>query len=378
MDFDEDIVKLEREKLLRELPPLVERQGVEAVVGGQKIVLMCSNNYLGMCQDKRVKNALAEGAKFCAGSGASRLVAGNMPPHRDLEKYLADFLGYEEAILFNSGYCANTGAIPALTQDDSAIFSDELNHASIIDGCKLSRAKKYIYSHLDLNHLEELLRQAKERRKIIITESIFSMDGDVAPLAELEELALKYGASLFVDEAHAFGIYGDNGRGKSAEMGIKPDILLVTLSKSVGLFGGVILSSKTVCNLIRSRARSFIFSTSLPPCIPYAAITSIDIIRKERWRAERLLWLSRRMREELRKMSFISGSTTQIIPIIIGDAHKTVKLSEWLLERRFFVQGIRPPSVPRGTSRLRVIISALHTNEHISEFLKTLQEWKAE
>jgi 8-amino-7-oxononanoate synthase len=389
--FDYIFHKLEdikKQNLLRKIPfPFISydvSHGTILVDGKEKdVFIFCSNDYLGMTKSKEVLEELEQGAKdFSSGSGASRLVCGNFLPHIEFEDFIREFFGLEkkgkDVLIFNSGWCANVGVISALCDQESEIFSDELNHASIIDGCRLSKAKISIFRHRDPNHLEDLLKMSRAKFKLVITDAVFSMDGDIAPLREISFLCEKYGSALYIDEAHAFGIFGEGGRGLSYELGVEPDIALFTLSKAVGVFGAFVIAPKDIIKFLISRARSFIFSTALPPFILSAAKKSIQIFSQNHELRQKVLENAFFLREELKRHNldqFLPPNiTTQITPFIIGDEVNTMKVSSLLFERGFFVQGIRPPSVPRGTSRLRITVTAKHTKTEISEFVKNLKD----
>lgn len=389
--FDYIFHKLEdikKQNLLRKIPfPFISydvSHGTILVDGKEKdVFIFCSNDYLGMTKSKEVLEELEQGAKdFSSGSGASRLVCGNFLPHVEFEDFIREFFGLEkkgkDVLIFNSGWCANVGVISALCDQESEIFSDELNHASIIDGCRLSKAKISIFRHRDPNHLEDLLKMSRAKFKLVITDAVFSMDGDIAPLQEISFLCEKYGSALYVDEAHAFGIFGEGGRGLSYELGVEPDIVLFTLSKAVGVFGAFVIAPKDIIKFLISRARSFIFSTALPPFILSAAKKSIQIFSQNHSLRQKVLENAFFLRKELKRHNldqFLTPNiTTQITPFIIGDEVNTMKVSSLLFERGFFVQGIRPPSVPRGTSRLRITVTAKHTKAEISEFVKNLKD----
>jgi 8-amino-7-oxononanoate synthase len=389
--FDYIFHKLEdikKQNLLRKIPfPFISydvSHGTILVDGKEKdVFIFCSNDYLGMTKSKEVLEELELAARdFSSGSGASRLVCGNFLPHIEFEDFIREFFGLEkkgkDVLIFNSGWCANVGVISALGDQESEIFSDELNHASIIDGCRLSKAKISIFRHRDPNHLEDLLKMSRAKFKLVITDAVFSMDGDIAPLREISFLCEKYGAALYIDEAHAFGIFGEGGRGLSYELGVEPDIALFTLSKAVGVFGAFVIAPKDIIKFLISRARSFIFSTALPPFILSAAKKSIQIFSQNHSLRQKVLENAFFLREELKRHNldqFLTPNiTTQITPFIIGDEVNTMKVSSLLFERGFFVQGIRPPSVPRGTSRLRITVTAKHTKTEISEFVKNLKD----
>ncbi len=386
--ISQKLADIKEQNLLRKIPfPFISydvSRGTVLVDGKQKDVLIfCSNDYLGMTKSKEVMEELERGVRdFSSGSGASRLVCGNFLPHIEFEDFIRDFFGLEkkgkDVLIFNSGWCANVGIISALCDHESEVFSDELNHASIIDGCRLSRGKVNVFRHCDVNHLEYLLKKSQAKFKLVITDTVFSMDGDMAPLQEISFLCEKYGAVLYVDEAHAFGIFGDGGRGLSYELGVEPDIALFTLSKAVGVFGAFVIAPKDIIKFLVSRARSFIFSTALPPFILSAAKKSIQIFSQKRALAQKVLENALFLRDEIRRHNLYrflpSNVSTHITPFIIGDEINTMKVYSLLFERGFFVQGIRPPSVPRGTSRLRITVTAKHTKVEISEFVKNLKD----
>jgi len=337
-------------------------QGPRVELGGREVLLLCSNNYLGLADHPQVRAAAAEAAvRWGAGAGASRLISGNMEPHRQLESRLAEFKGYEAALLFGSGYLANTGIVPALAGAGEVVFSDALNHASIVDGCRLSRAETFVYRHRDLEHLEWGLRQAGERGALIATDGVFSMDGDVAPLAELLELARRHGCRLMVDEAHATGTVGRGGRGSVAAAGLsgEVDVVVGTLGKALGSYGAFVCASAETVDFLVNSARPFIFSTAPPPPSVAAAATALELVSAER--VERLQANAAGFRRALAAEGLdVDRSSTQIVPIEVGEAEPTMALCEQLLERGVFAQGIRPPTVPEGSSRLRFTVMATH------------------
>jgi len=349
------------------------------MLDGREVINFSSNNYLGIANHP----ALAAAAKLAierygCGSGASRLISGNMTLHEELEAKLAAFKGTEAALVFNSGFQANTGILSTLAGEGDVIFSDELNHASIIDGCRLSRAKTCVYAHGDLDQLEAALKQATSaRRKLIVTETIFSMDGDEAPLIGIVELAEKYGAMVMVDEAHATGVFGDNGAGVVAKLGLSERVAVQmgTLGKALGGFGAYVAGSGALRELLINRCRSFIFTTALPPSIMAMAIAAIDLVQREPERREMLWRNCRALKQGLHGLGFsLAESQSPILPLIIGDADKCMQFSERLLEKGVFVQGIRPPTVPPGTSRLRGTLMATHTCEHIDRAIEAFKK----
>jgi 8-amino-7-oxononanoate synthase len=356
--------ELRERGLYRRLRLVEGPQGPRVLLGGREVLLLCSNDYLGLAADPRVREAAAEAAlRWGAGSGASRLISGNMQPHRDLEAALAAFKGYERALLFGSGYLANTGTIAALAGPGEVVFSDELNHASIIDGCRLARAETVVYRHNDVAHLESLLESAEGVPALIVTDGIFSMDGDVAALPELLELARRFGARLMVDEAHATGALGPGGRGAVAAAGLsgEVDVVMGTMGKSLGSYGAYVCASAETVDFLVNRARPFIFSTAPPPPVVGAARAALGVLEAEPERVDRLIANARVLREALAAEGLAAGaSTTQIVPIEIGEAEPTMALCERALERGVFAQGIRPPTVPEGSSRLRFTVMATH------------------
>jgi 8-amino-7-oxononanoate synthase len=358
------LAELRADGLERRLRLVEGAQGPRVSLDGREVLLLCSNNYLGLADDGRVREAAAEAAlRWGAGAGAARLISGNMEPHRELERQLAAFKGYERALLFGSGYLANTGVIAALAGAGEVIFSDQLNHASIIDGCRLSRAETVVYRHRDLEHLEWGLKRASGAPALIVTDGVFSMDGDVAPLPELLALARRHGARLMVDEAHATGALGPGGRGSVAAAGLsgEVDVVVGTLGKALGSYGAYACASDEVVAYLLNGARPFVFSTALPPPALGAASAALSILEAEPERVERLQRNATALRAALAAEGLEpTASTTQIVPLEIGDAAPTMALCERALERGVFAQGIRPPTVPEGSSRLRFTVMATH------------------
>jgi 8-amino-7-oxononanoate synthase len=339
-------------------------QGPRVLLGGQPVLLLCSNNYLGFADHRLVREAAAEAAmRWGAGAGASRLISGNMEPHRSLESSLAEFKGYESALLFGSGYLANTGVIAALAGEGEVVFSDQLNHASIVDGCRLSRAETFVYRHGDLEHLAWGLQEAGGRGSLIVSDGVFSMDGDVAPLAELLELARRHGCRLMVDEAHATGAIGPGGRGSVAAAGLsgEVDVVVGTLGKALGSYGAYVCAGTGTIDFLLNTARPFIFSTAPAPPAIAAAAAALGLLRSQPERVERLQANGAALRAALAAEGLRAGrSRTQIVPVEVGEAGRTMELCERLLERGVFAQGIRPPTVPAGSSRLRFTVMATH------------------
>ncbi len=351
-------------------------QGPRVTLDGKQVLLLCSNDYLGLANHPKVRGAAAEAAmRWGAGAGASRLISGNMQPHSRLEKRLAAFKGYESALLFGSGYLANTGAIAALARDGEVVFSDELNHASIIDGCRLSRAETFVYRHGDVEHLAWGLRGAGGRAALIVTDGVFSMDGDVAPLSELFALAKAHGCRLMVDEAHATGAIGPGGRGSVAAAGLsgEVDVVMGTLGKALGSYGAYVCADRATTDYLLNTARSFVFSTALPPSVAAAGLAALDLLESQPERVERLTANAGTLRRALIEEGLtVGGSETQIVPVTVGEAEATMELSERILERGAFAQGIRPPTVPEGSSRLRFTVMSTHRREELERAAKVV------
>ncbi|HEY1355072.1 MAG TPA: 8-amino-7-oxononanoate synthase [Solirubrobacterales bacterium] len=363
-EIAEQLEELRGSGLYRRLRTVESPQGPEILLDGHPVLLLCSNNYLGLAAHPLVREAAAEAAiRWGAGSGASRLISGSMAPHRALEGRLAAFKGYDAALLFGSGYLANSGVIAALARRGEVVFSDELNHASIIDGCRLARAETFVYRHADLEHLAWALRSAGARAALIVSDGLFSMDGDRAPLEGLLDLARRHGCRLMVDEAHATGTVGPGGRGTVAAAGLagEVDVLVGTLGKALGSYGAYVCASAEMAEYLLNTVRSFIFSTALPPPAVAAAEEALALLEAEPDMIQRLAVNSAVLREALAAEGLpIGEGRSQIVPVRVGDSEQAMRLSEILLEHGFFVQGIRPPTVPEGTSRLRFTAMSTH------------------
>jgi glycine C-acetyltransferase/8-amino-7-oxononanoate synthase len=375
-DLEARLRELEDQGLRRRLRVVSGPQGPRVILDGRSVLLLCSNNYLGLADHPRVREAAADAAlRWGAGAGASRLVSGNMTLHQRLEERLAEFERAEACLLFGSGYLANSGIVAALAGPDDVVLSDELNHASIIDGCRLARARTFVYRHGDLDHLEWGLRGAAGRGALIVTDGVFSMDGDVAPLAGIVALAREHGARVVVDEAHATGALGPEGRGSVAAAGLEGevDVVVGTLGKALGSYGAYACCSRTVADYLVNTARSLIFSTALPPPSVAAALAALALLTEQPRRVERLQDNSEFMRCELRRHGFDTGcSETQIVPLVVGDAALAMAVCEAALEHGVFAQAIRPPTVAPGTSRLRLAVMASHTRTELADAAATL------
>ena len=351
-------------------------QGPRVLLDGKPVLLLCSNNYLGLADHQTVREAAADAAmRWGVGAGASRLISGTMKPHRLLEERLAAFKGHETALLFGSGYLANSGAIAALARNGEVVFSDQLNHASIIDGCRLARAETFAYRHCDLEHLEWGLRKADGRGSLIVTDGVFSMDGDIAPIAGLVELARRYDCRLMVDEAHATGAIGPGGRGSVAAAGLSSevDVVVGTLGKALGSYGAYVCGTRVLVDYLINVARPFIFSTAPAPPVVAAGAAALALLEENPHRVERLQANARAMREAMLAEGLPVGETeTQILPVQVGDPDLTVQLCDRALERGIFAQAIRPPTVPEGTSRLRLTTMATHRPAELLRAAKVL------
>ncbi|HET7573959.1 MAG TPA: 8-amino-7-oxononanoate synthase [Solirubrobacterales bacterium] len=362
-DVAQRLEELRERGLHRRLRLVEGPQGPSVSLDGRPVLLLCSNNYLGLAERREVREAAAEAAlRWGAGAGASRLISGTMEPHRSLERRLASFKGYDSALLFGSGYLANTGTIAALAGAGEVVFSDELNHASIVDGCRLSRAETFVYRHADLEHLAWGLKRAGGRAALIVTDGVFSMDGDVAPLPELLELARGHGARLMVDEAHATGAIGRGGRGTVAAAGLsgEVDVVVGTLGKALGSYGAYVCASAELVELLLNTARPFIFATAPPPAAAAAAERALGLLEAEPRLVERLRSNAATLRGALAAEGLPSPSQTQIVPVMVGEAGPTMELCDRVLGRGVFAQGIRPPTVPEGSCRLRFTVMATH------------------
>ena len=357
---------------------LESAQGSRVCIGGEWKISLCSNNYLGLANHQAVKEAAAHAlTQFGAGMAAARSLSGSTPLHEDLERELAEFKGTEAALVFNSGFATNSGVIPALVGRGDAVFSDEINHGSIVDGCRLSGAEKFIYPHADMAALERNLKDAiGYRRRMIVADAIFSMDGDIAPIQEIVGLSERYDAFVMIDEAHATGVLGDNGRGATEHFHLegKIDVIMGTLGKALGAVGGYIAGDRALIGFLARTARSFLLTTSLPaPCVA-AALVALRIMRGDPELRKRLWGNTNFYRGALRELGFDTmESKTPIVPILVGDDNTARRFQERLYEDGVYVAMIGEPYVPRGTARLRTIVSAVHTEEDLREAIETLE-----
>ena len=378
LDLGQRLEELRDSGHYRRLRLVESPQGPEVTLDGEPVVLLCSNNYLGLADHSAVRCAASDAAmKWGAGAGASRLISGTMPPHRELEQRLAEFKGTDSALLFGSGYLANAGTIAALVGRDEVIFSDELNHASVIDGCRLARAETFVYRHGDVEHLRWGMRRAGDRAALIVTDGVFSMDGDVAPLPELADLAKRHRCRLLVDEAHGTGCIGPGGRGAVAEAGLgdEVDVIVGTLGKALGAYGAYVCGSAQLTEYLLNTARPFIFSTALPPAVVAGASAALELLVERPKRVDKLAANAEALRESLAAEGLdVGDSRTQILPVMVGGAKRAMALSEAALERGVFAQAIRPPTVPEGTSRLRLTAIATHKVGELRRAAKLIAE----
>jgi 8-amino-7-oxononanoate synthase len=361
----------------RHLEPLEGAQGPVVRLSGESVINFSSNDYLGLAADPRLARALRDATlRYGVGSGASRLVVGDSTAHQALEAQLAKVMGTEGARVFNSGYAANLGVLSALLGPEDVVFSDALNHASLVDGCRLSRAKTVIYPHGDVQALEVLLSEYSGRRQLVVTDAVFSMDGDWAPLEGLVSLCERAGAGLLVDEAHAFGVLGPSGAGLCAELGIadRVPLRMGTLGKAAGAYGAFVACSEAVADWLTHRARSLVFSTSLPAPLCAAASAGLEALAQDEALRERLWRNVRRLSAGLEVLGLPPGGRSPIFPVVFGDPVKAVEASRRLRERHLLVKAIRPPTVPEGTSRLRVSLSAAHSEGNVDLLLEALAE----
>lgn len=377
-----ELAEIRSKGLYRETRAIETAQTPRIKKDGREYILLSSNNYLGLATHPEIKRSAIEAIeKYGSGAGGSRLTTGNTDLYEQLEKKIADFKGTDDAIVFGSGYMANIGTISALMNAGDLLLSDELNHASIIDGCRLSRADVRVYPHRDVTYIKKELRASKNlygsktRKKLIVTDGIFSMDGDIAPLPEIIEIAEKYDAMVMVDDAHATGILGKHGRGTGEHFNVEPDITMGTFSKALASSGGYIAGESELIDYLRNRARTFIFSTALAPPDVATAGTAIDIIRKEN--PSKKLWGNVAIyKKGLIDAGLDIKSETQIIPLMTGDTETTHKVASELEKLGIFVQGIRPPTVPEGKGRIRTTLMATHSRKDIDDALHAIRKVK--
>jgi 8-amino-7-oxononanoate synthase len=353
-------------------------QGTHVSIAGRKYLSFCSNDYLGLANHPELIEAVCEGAiRYGVGAGASHLIVGHHSSHHRLEEVLAYFTGFPRALLFSSGYMANAGVVTALVGHGDAVFTDRLNHASLNDAALLSRAKLTRYPHLDLAILEQRLAVSQAKRKLVMTDAVFSMDGDIAPVAKLLELCEKYDAWLLLDDAHGFGVLGQQGRGIVSHFNISSPriIYMATLGKAAGVSGAFVAGQVEIIKMLIQYARSYIYTTATPPLLAHAVLKSLALIEREEWRRKKLMQLIGRLKRELQSLRWkMLLSVTPIQPVIIGESSEVLQISNALRERGFLIPAIRPPTVPQGSARLRISLSALHSIEDVKQLAMVLRE----
>ena len=377
--LSDELQKLREQKLYQKLRILETEQRPVARFDGREVINLSSNNYLGLTTHPKLKQKALEAIeKYGVGSGAVRTIAGTMALHMALEEKIAQFKQVEAAVVFQSGFTANAGTVQAILAREDVIISDELNHASIIDGCRLSRAEIKVFPHKDVEACEKILQQLQSRpgRKLLITDGVFSMDCDIAPLPALVELAEKYGCLMMIDDAHASGVLGRHGRGTVDHYGLhgRVDIQVGTLSKAIGALGGYVCSTRDAIEFLYHRARPFLFSTSHPPSVAATCIAAFEVLEEEPERIDKLWNNTRFFKAGLRKLGFNTGlSETPITPVIVGDAALAHEFSRELFAAGVFAQGIGFPTVPVGKARIRTIVTATHTEAELSQALEILE-----
>ncbi len=379
-DFKKDLIQIKQAGLYRDLLTIHSQSAPKTVVDGREMLMMASNDYLGLCFHSRMKKMAQQALKkWGTGAGSARLISGNMSLFSDLEKKLASFKATEDALVYSTGYMANAGILSALGGGEDVIYSDELNHASIIDGCRLSRARVEIYRHRDMAALESLLKKGKKYgKRIIVTDGVFSMDGDIAPVPALVDLTQRHEAILIVDDAHATGVLGERGRGTLEHFhlcGTTDTVIMGTMGKAMGCFGAFIAGGRDLKKFLVNCSRSFIFTTALPPSVLASALEALQIIKKEPERRQRLRDNYSFFRKALNELGFNTlESETQIIPIMMGSSVTALDFARHLFDKGLFIQAIRPPAVPEGSARLRLTVMATHTMEDIKQALAILEK----
>nr|WP_302104603.1 glycine C-acetyltransferase [Polycladomyces sp. WAk] len=377
--LEQEIDQWKKEGVFRPLTELESDQGSRVIIRGKEVIQLSSNNYLGLTTHPRLKQAALEGVeRYGAGTGSVRTIAGTFSMHENFEKRLAEFKHTEAALVFQSGFTANVGVISSILTEEDVVISDALNHASIIDGIRLTKAQRRIYRHADLDDLEAALKETQSARKrLIVTDGVFSMDGDIAPLPDIVELAEKYDALVMVDDAHASGVLGKNGRGTVDHFGLhgRVHIQVGTLSKAIGVLGGYVAGPKVLRDYLIHRARPFLFSTSHPPAVTAACQAALDVLLEEPELIDRLWDNTRFFKQGLESLGFNTGkSETPITPVIVGEGAKAMALSDALFEEGVYAQGIAYPTVPKGEARVRTIVTAQHTKEELEQALHAFEK----
>ena len=376
-ELTSELAKQKQQHLYRSRRVIDSPQDVELQCDGQPLLSFCSNDYLGLANHPTLISALKEGAeRYGVGSGASHLVTGHSHAHHALEEALAEFTGQPRALLFSSGYMANLGVIGALTSKQNNIHEDRLNHASLIDAAKLSGATMRRYPHNDIEALNKRLEKTNDNHPFIVTDGVFSMDGDIAHLSQLAIAASKHNAILMIDDAHGLGVIGKHGRGSIEHCGLSSNdtpVLVGTLGKAFGTAGAFVAGSEALIETLIQQARTYIYTTALPPAVAHATLASIELVKTEAWRREQLQTLIKKFRRGAEQLGLdLMPSTTPIQPLIIGEASEALRISEQLQQQGILISAIRPPTVPDNTSRLRITFSANHSEQHVEQLLSTL------
>ena len=376
LDVEDRLAELEELGLYRRMRMVSGPQGPRVVLDGRPVLLLCSDNHLGLADHPRVREAAADAAmRWGAGAGAARSGAGTMTLHRRLEERLAAFLGTEASLLFGSGYLATLGVIPALAERGEIVFSDALNHASVVDGCRLSDAETFVYDHGDVDHLAWGLRNADGRAALIVTEGVFALDGDTAPLEAIVSLAHRYDVRVLVGEAHALGTIGPDGRGAVAAAGLRGQVDVITgsLGTALGAAGGFAACDRTLARYLATHARTFSCSTAVPPPAVAAAMAALELLVEQPRRVEKLQANADLLRTELAREGFdVAGADTHLISIVVGDASLAVRIAELALEQGVYVGAVRPPDVAEGCARLRLAVMASHTKSELRDAARIL------
>ncbi|UCZ51648.1 glycine C-acetyltransferase [Bacillus shivajii] len=377
--LEQELDQMREEGLFRSLVPLESDQEAKVTINGKEVIQLSSNNYLGLTTHPRMKEAALKAVEeYGAGTGSVRTIAGTFTMHEEFEKKLAEFKHTEATLVLQSGFTANQAILSSILTKEDVVISDELNHASIIDGIRLTKAARKIYKHVDMESLEEALKGTQEyRKRLVVTDGVFSMDGNIAPLPEIVELCEKYDALIMVDDAHASGVLGRNGRGTVDHFDLngRVHIQVGTLSKAIGVLGGYIASTQAVRDYLIHKGRPFLFSTSHPPAVTAACSEAIDVLLEEPERIDRLWENAKFFKDGLHALGYNTGkSETPVTPVVVGDGAKAHELSDKLLEYGVFAQGIAFPTVPKGEARVRTIVTADHTRELLQEALDAFEK----
>ncbi|WP_026570291.1 glycine C-acetyltransferase [Sediminibacillus sp. JSM 1682029] len=376
--LQEQLEDMKKEGTFRNLIPLESAQGARVTIKGKEVIQLSSNNYLGLTSHPRMEKAAEDAIeKYGVGTGSVRTIAGTLKMHEDYEKKLAEFKHTEAALVFQSGFTTNQGVLSSILTNEDVVISDELNHASIIDGIRLTKAGRKIYKHVDMDSLEHALKETQDyRTRLVVTDGVFSMDGNIAPLPQIVELAEKYDALVMVDDAHASGVLGENGRGTVNHFGLdgRVHIQVGTLSKAIGVLGGYVASTQTLKDYLIHKGRPFLFSTSHPPAVTAACDASIDVLLEEPELIEKLWDNTKFFKNGLKELGFDIGiSETPITPVMVGDDALAHRFSDQLFEEGVFAQGIAFPTVQKGKARVRTIVTAEHSKEDLQEALHAFE-----